>query len=112
MQRNRIIKSRINEEEEKIIQKKIKDSKYKNVSEFIRNTLLNKQINIIDFEIIRKRNYEINKIGNNINQIVKRVNTINEFYYEDFIEFQKEFKKMINENKKINDEIIKIIKGR
>lgn len=112
MQRNRIIKSRINEEEEKIIQKKIKDSKYKNVSEFIRNILLNKQINIIDFEIIRKRNYEINKIGNNINQIVKRVNTINEFYYEDFIEFQKEFKKMINENKKINDEIIKIIKGR
>lgn len=112
MQKDKFIFCRVNKDEEKIIKEKLKKSKFNNLSEYIRNILLKKEVNIIDFEIIRKRNYEINKIGNNINQIAKRVNTINEFYYEDFVEFQKEFTKMINENKKINEDIIKIIKGK
>ena len=58
------------EENEKILENMGK-ARSKNFSAYARELLLNGEINIIDFENIREIKFEINKIGNNINQIVK-----------------------------------------
>lgn len=111
MQRDETIIVRITKQEKKIILDKLKISRDKTLSDFVRKSLLNKEINVMDINVIKERNYEINKIGNNINQIAKKVNTINEFYYEDFKLLVNEFNKLITQNKIINDVIINLIKG-
>lgn len=93
---------RLNEEEYKKILEKYKKSKYYTLSEFIRHLILRKEVIVIDFDFLIDRNYQISKIGNNINQIARIANSTSDFFYDDFVELKKEFSKVIEENKKIN----------
>ena len=63
---------RFTESEIEQIEKKLKEHNL-SFSEFARNAILGKKINS---KISIKLVYEINKIGNNLNQIAKRVNTL------------------------------------
>lgn len=54
-----------------------------NMSRYIRQMALNGLIIYSDASDIRERNYELNKIGTNINQIAHRVNQTGSIYKED-----------------------------
>lgn len=87
------------EENEKILENMVK-ARSKNFSAYARELLLNGEINIIDFENIREIKFEINKIGNNINQIVKlghEKREITKSDLEKIIKLQKELVEKIHE---------------
>ena len=87
------------EENEKIL-KNMGKARGKNFSAYARELLLNGEINIIDFENIREIKFEINKIGNNINQIVKLGHEKREITRSDLeiiIKLQKELVEKIHE---------------
>ena len=87
------------EENEKILENMVK-ARSENFSAYARELLLNGEINIIDFENIREIKFEINKIGNNINQIVKLGNEKREITKSDLekiIKLQKELVEKIHE---------------
>lgn len=112
---------RLNEDEHKKINKHFSSSTCRKLSEYARRVLLDKVITIYqrnrsldDFmaEMIKLRN-ELNAIGNNINQSVKKLHTLqqldefkpwifqSENHYKSLLEKTEEIKNKIN---KISDE--------
>lgn len=86
---NRKRKNRISfyvtEDELNLIKDKFKKTNYTNRGDFIRDNVLNNIIVVNDYSHLRNLIVEINKIGVNINQIAKVVNT-NQFIYKDHID--------------------------
>ncbi|MBF0780589.1 MULTISPECIES: plasmid mobilization relaxosome protein MobC, partial [unclassified Granulicatella] len=77
----------VNEEENDYIKNKMNDAKINNFSVYARLILMNGAINVIDFELIKSLKTEVNRIGVNINQIVKRIHeTESEIRQDDFME--------------------------
>ncbi len=75
--RNRKIKLEfyVSEEEKNNIKLKMKQANIENFSHYARKMLLdNFVVNLNSCEDLLKLNYEINKIGNNINQLTKLAN--------------------------------------
>lgn len=71
----------INESEQKAIEKNMRKAKMKNFGLYVRKCCLNKKIYVADvssFEemisVIAQANFEMNRIGNNLNQIAKYLN--------------------------------------
>ncbi|HEA4102854.1 TPA: plasmid mobilization relaxosome protein MobC [Enterococcus faecalis] len=71
----------INESEQKAIEKNMQKAKMKNFGLYVRKCCLNKKIYVADissFEeiisVIAQANFEMNRIGNNLNQIAKYLN--------------------------------------
>ncbi|MCO5532764.1 MobC family plasmid mobilization relaxosome protein [Enterococcus faecium] len=71
----------INEPEQKAIEKNMQKAKIKNFGLYVRKCCLNKKIYVADissFEeiisVIAQANFEMNRIGNNLNQIAKYLN--------------------------------------
>lgn len=60
----------------------------KNLSAYLRKISIEGKIEIVDYSEIRKFVSEINKIGVNINQIVKRVNETKSVFREDIKDIQ------------------------
>ena len=58
--------------------------------EFIVESVTNGYIINVDYKEIRELAYEINKIGNNINQIAHKVNISNQVYKSDMEELQED----------------------
>lgn len=92
---NRKRKNRISfyvtEDELKLIRDKLSKTNYTNRGDFIRDNILNNIIVVNDYNYLRNLILEINKIGININQIAKVVNT-NQYIYKEHIEIL--FKKL------------------
>lgn len=86
---NRTRKNRIafylSDEELNLIEEKLNHTNYTNRSDFIRENLLNNIILVNDYKYLRNLVGEINKIGVNINQIARVVNT-NQSIYKEHIE--------------------------
>ena len=86
--RNYLIKFYVDGEEKKFIIEKMKASGIKNLSAYLRKISIEGKIEIFDYSEIRKFVSEINKIGVNINQIVKRVNETKSVFREDIKDIQ------------------------
>ena len=65
----------LSDEELNLIEEKLNHTNYTNRSDFIRENLLNNIILVNDYKYLRDLVGEINKIGVNINQIARVVNT-------------------------------------
>lgn len=92
--RNKERKVRFTEEENQYLTKKIKQSGLNNFQNFALKMLLNGQIVTIDYSELLHLRKEINKIGQNINQLTKYANTFNELDKELLLGLADEIDKM------------------
>lgn len=99
--RNERIEIRLTKEEKEIFKKKLEMSKSKSMGHFIRKSVMESPIFVIDMNEFRKMQTLIGRNANNLNQIAKRVNTTGVIYREDIGDFKKE-------NDEISREILKI----
>ncbi len=82
-ERNCLLKFYVFEEEKEFILKKMERCKIKNLSAYLRKVAIDGKIEIHDYSWVRELNYNLNKIGVNINQIAKRVNETGSVYKSD-----------------------------
>lgn len=73
----------LNDDEQYILDEKFRLSKMKSKSAFLRKLVLYGFVYDVDYSHIRKMNAQLGKIGGNLNQIAKRVNTTNTIYKKD-----------------------------
>ena len=91
----------VTDEEKELFKKKLEMSKSKSMGHFIRKSVLEASIFVIDMNIFRRLQTLIGKNSNNVNQIAKRVNSTGVIYREDIEDLK-------TENDDISKEIIKI----
>ena len=99
--RNERIEIKLTKEEKEIFKKKLELSKSKSMGHFIRKSVLEAPIFVIDMNVFRRLQTLIGKNSSSLNQIAKRVNTTGIIYREDIEDLKKE-------NHDISREIIKI----
>lgn len=99
--RNERLEIKLTTEEKELFKKKLEMSKSKSMGHFIRKSVLEAPIFVIDMNIFRRLQTLIGKNSNNLNQIAKRVNSTGVIYREDIEDLKKE-------NDDISREIIKI----
>lgn len=100
LRKNRIV-IRVTDDELRIINKKAEASRL-NRTKYIIETLINGYVIVQDLESLRNLTNEINKIGVNINQIAKHINTTNNIYKSDM----EEIKAKVEEIYKIVESIL------
>lgn len=61
----------------------MKTTQQKKFQNFALHLLIQGELTIIDFSNLKKLNFEVNKIGNNINQITRLANQFSEISQED-----------------------------
>ena len=88
LQRPVEVKFRVTEEEREMIRKNMKACHMKNMAEYLRTMAIRGCIIIPDHSDMKRANFEINKIGVNINQIAKKVNETGNMYAEDIHRLQ------------------------
>ena len=74
---------RLTEEENEFLKERINDSPYDNFQNYARHMLLAGKIHYVDYSELQQLKWEVNKIGNNINQIAKLANQFEEISQED-----------------------------
>ena len=79
---------RVTQEEKERILDNMKQCRITNMNEYLRTMAIRGCIIIPDHSDIKRANYEINKIGVNINQIAKKVNETGNLYAEDLHRLQ------------------------
>ena len=79
-------KVRLTEEENELLKRRIDNSPYDNFQNYARHMLLAGEIHYVDYSELKELKWEINKIGNNINQIVKLAHQFEEISQEDIEE--------------------------
>ena len=88
--RNNSVNVYLSDKEKEILELKVKESKYHSYSDFIRDLIIYGFVYYIDYKYLRKYNYELGKIGTNINQIAHKVNETGNLYKSDVTELKKE----------------------
>lgn len=63
-------------------------------SKYVRTMALEGEIVILDSPEYQKVILEMNRIGNNFNQIARRLNETGSFYYDDLIDMKEEHEKL------------------
>ena len=111
MNRKRKIQKKIyvDENENELIRRKMEKANKENFGAFAREILLTGEINLINFDEIKKLRYELNRIGNNINQIVKRANEdgkVEKSQLVEILKFQNQLEEEIN--KLLNEKIKRV----
>ena len=91
--RNKEIHFYVTEEERKLIRRKMIESKTKNMGAYLRKMAIDGYIVNTDTTPLKKQYEEMHKIGININQIAKKVNTTGDLYPEEM----QELKEMVKE---------------
>ena len=99
-ERDKQLNIRLNEEEVKVMQKNIKKSKLSQ-SEYIRKSILQKNIIVIDE--IKELMVELKRVGNNLNQITRMMNSGE-------IKDSKELKEVKNNLENIWNKVIEALK--
>lgn len=79
----------VNDEEKSFILEKMKVAKIKNLSAYLRKAAIDGKIEIHDYSGLKEINYNLRKIGVNINQIAKRINETNSIYQSDMEDIQR-----------------------
>ena len=83
----------VTEEERKLIRRKMIESKTKNMGAYLRKMAIDGYIVNTDTTPLKKQYEEMHKIGVNINQITKKVNSTGYLYSEEM----QELKEMVKE---------------
>ena len=78
----------VDENEKNLIEEKMKILGTRNFGAYARKMLIDGYIIKVDYSEQRKLAAEVNKIGVNINQICKRINSIDHIYAEDVSELK------------------------
>ena len=91
----------VTEDEKRLIEEKIKILGTRNFGAYARKMLIDGYIIKVDYSEQRKLAAEVNKIGVNINQICKRINSTDRVYSEDVTELRKRM-----------DEVWKLLKAK
>lgn len=65
---------RLSENEKNMIEERMRFCKIDSISDYIRRMSVDGCILVVDHSDVRRYNYELNRIGNNINQIAHHVN--------------------------------------
>lgn len=84
------IRVRLNDDELKIVKGKYKESGCRSMEAFMRKSLMNLKIINIDFEPVKRNNYLLSNIANNINQMAAVANETNSVSTEDLEKLRKE----------------------
>ena len=82
------IKFRVTDHEHDLIKERMKMCGIKNMARFLRLMAINGCIINTDYSELKTRNYELHKIGVNINQIAKRVNETDHLHAGDLERLQ------------------------
>ena len=91
----------VTEDEKNLIEEKMKILGTRNFGAYARKMLIDGYIIKVDYSEQRKLAAEVNKIGVNINQICKRINSTDRVYSEDVTELRKRM-----------DEVWKLLKAK
>src|SRR5699024_2030734 len=76
------------------LNKKIEDSPFNNFQNFARILLLTGEVKIVDYSSLQQLNGEVNRIGNNINQIAKLAHQFDEISEADIFDLLDELQKI------------------
>lgn len=81
-------KVRLTKKEDEYIRKKVEQSPFNNFQNFARIMLITGEVKMIDYSELKKLNGQINRVGNNINQIAKLAHYFDEISNEDIQEIK------------------------
>ena len=84
----------INQEEEQLISEKMQEAGIKNKSAYFRKMMLDGYIIKQDFAAVKDVVYELNRIGNNLNQMTKIANTYGDVYLSEIKSVKKDIEKI------------------
>jgi alkyl hydroperoxide reductase subunit AhpC len=87
-ERNIQIKFRVTAEERKIIAEKMRLLHTNNLAAYLRKSALDGYILMVDHSDIKAMTAEIQRVGNNVNQIARRANSTGNVYKEDLEEIK------------------------
>ena len=96
-------KVRLTKEEDEYIRKKVEQSPFNNFQNFARLMLITGEVKMVDYSELKKLNGQINRVGNNINQIAKLAHYFDEISNEDI----QEIKQNINYMKSLVEAALK-----
>ena len=85
-QRQNELKIYLSDDEQYILEQKLKLSHMKSKSAFLRHLILYGYVYEIDYEQLREYNTNLSRISNSLNQIAKRVNATDRIYEADLKE--------------------------
>ena len=85
---------RLSDDELHILEQKCKASSMKDKSSFLRHLILYSYVYDIDYSELREYNSALAKIGNNLNQIAKRMNATGNIYEADVKEVKELMKQV------------------
>lgn len=92
--RDKQIKIWVSQEEKELIHKKMSQIPTNQLGAYIRKMAIDGYIINIDTSFIKEYTRELQSIGNNINQIARRVNSTNDAYSEDIEELREMLKEI------------------
>lgn len=105
--RNERLEIRLTEKERDLFEEKMRKANCKTMSHFIRKCVLEKEINVVDLNPFRNLQWEISKVGNNINQIAKVANTNAIIYKNDIKKMQEDLDNLSKSLCKLYSELLK-----
>ncbi len=85
---------RLSDDEFRILDGKTRLSGMHSRSAFIRQLIIEGIVYDVDYSYLRENNYQLGRIGNNINQIAHRVNTTGNIYKSDIDQLKKEMQEI------------------
>ena len=93
-ERKNELKIYLSDDEQYILEQKVKASGMKSKSSFLRHQILYGYVYDIDYSELREYNAALGRIGNNLNQIAKRMNATSNVYAADVKEVKELMKKV------------------
>ena len=93
-ERKNELKIYLSDDEQYILEQKVKISGMKSKSAFLRRLILYGFVYDLDYSELREYNSALGKIGNNLNQIAKRMNATGNVYAADVKEVKELMKKI------------------
>ena len=93
-ERKNELKIYLSDDEQYILEQKVKISGMKSKSAFLRRQILYGFVYDLDYSELREYNAALGKIGNNLNQIAKRMNATGNVYKADVEEVKKLMKQV------------------
>lgn len=84
----------LSDDEFRILKAKTKLANMHSTSAFIRQLIIEGIVYEVDYSYLREYNYQLGKIGNNINQIAHKVNSTGSIYKSDIDQLKKEMEQL------------------
>ncbi|MGN0241622.1 MAG: plasmid mobilization protein [Candidatus Weimeria sp.] len=101
IEKDQIIKIRVSSEERKAIELRMKQMQVLNMSAFIRKMAINGLCVRLNLEDIRELSYQVNRLGNNLNQYAKWANQSGAVYVKNMETLMGQFEEVIRKENEI-----------